>query len=1101
MRRYTEVQKAHRTAKISGSYPLASYNNNVPLFIPPSLVAIESSRVMNIDTMRHGRIAQTEFVQTLFLKAEALVNRLVMSVPLSQDTLPYDDNVWGTEDNVPCFSVYKDNQPRRLPVVLGLKRRDLHADCVGMLHRTLVEAGFSVDSSVYRLVLCTFGDACTDQEGREVARREFVLEGCWIPPYVKYDTPEDPHTSILWTCVTRVAILERLALRTDHPQLAFSAHACLQMHCPLACYLQDRPNACTELNSNPRLYSSLYPTTSKVCWAPRGWDMSFLMHECGFFTKQPVKVSGNRRKKAVKKPDMADMASITEQINAGYAVLEDIFRKSLPFKCAIRGLVYRIREECKTDRSIGDLLVELFHCSMLGGYPEAKYRPSFTGLMHLYNAFFIKPKSLEDILSWFHKDRGDKTNDFVFDDTKPFRHVWDGHPGTPEVTNAWKTNNSKKWSVEAVQRDVDEEKRRNTPISAYVHGKGQAVPKQKRAKESRNYQRLFMLTFQEMLVHNLASAPALYMAIRKPCEWDKVAANVTTQMDLVRRCVDSALRMKHINAGHMYKPGILPFAEAFIKAWPEDVFLATYNIVQSREFSVVQWEKSPLSFEAEVMSETAKIDTERRAIIETYNARNKVPINDHIKREAMRWGKLNPHNLGQAMYVCDFLENVFPPFVKQLHAARKMLDMVLVPIESPMAEIFLAPTGIHVWVIEEMFRIRKAGEMESDRNSRLAGHGTQELSTLLRSLSPDEYTFIRFFYMYAQRRRALQVYRLSQEVVEKQKIAVARKFKLSTTAELKPSMTETFICPCCNMLKASLSSADQHNVTAFGNPLAAVDPLTMKVYCAKKIKKPNKSRRNNDHKEISSDIMRAEVSTHDEVELDNETRKKHKRMFTCHSKSLQKTMTQAECNVTELIKINLLGSIVVFNDLNYTICPSCGSPMQLTRNCFKGDMFGCGSCGKIADVLYSAVCAFCKAAYLPDQETNPIVSRESKLATMRKVVEAHRTPGVFPEYNKTWVRMSIVDDSSEKEVPPPFMCGDYGRELIKNISLCPQHDQAWLLFDERKQPPWSDVHDKLNKEYCSFYMESLKTFIAYKRNAQRVNEIRMGRLAVAANLL
>lgn len=1062
---------------------------------------------MKLDTMRHGRIARSDFLQELFFTADHIVNRLVASAPLQymykrtdipelneeQDDAPdpYDPRT-DRDVNVPCYSVYKDSQPRRLPVTLGLNRFNVTADCVQMLREAIIAADMDPELPLHKFALAPFGEACSMTVLREVLREEYVKKGCWMPLEVRWDTPESEGHTILWTCITKVAVLEYLALMYDKPQVAYCAHACLQMHCPLACYIQENPHSDDQLRGNARMYNLIYPNPNQVCWAPRGWDLSPLMDECGFFTKQPIKATGSRRKKQTKKPELSEVNSILEQLRAGYTVLQDIFRKSLPFKCAIRGLVFRIREECKTDRSVGDILIELFHCSMLGGYPDAKFRPSFVTLMHLYNAFFIKPQNMDDMLSWFHKDRGEKRNDFLFDDSGPFRKVWDGHPFTPQISAAWEANCNKMWSVMAMDREAAEEKRRNTPATAFVAGKGPIVRKSKRVKESRNYQRLLMLSFQEMMVFMLPFDPALYQAIRGPCKWEHIAANATTQMDLVRRCIDSGMRLKQLNAMRMWDAVLKkdnPFPVLFAKAWPGDVFLATYGIVHSREFNVIQLQNSPLTFEAQVMTETSKIDTERRTMIETFNAMAHTRITKEMEAFIKVWGIRNPHNLSQFVYMVDFLETMFPPFVEKLKRCKDVIDYLQVPIEAPLWELIFALMDFHTLIIDKLFQLHRDSTPES---------GSHELETLLRSLGPNEYTLVKFCYTYAQKRRSLQVYRLPQDVLNKQKVAVARKFKLKSTNELLPTMTTAYICPCCNKIKPYLANADPRDVTAFGNAMSAIDPLTMKVYCANKIKKPSKSRRTKDQSEINTDLQRAEIETGTQ-ELDAETRKKHKRMFTCHSKAMQKNMMQLECNATELVAVNLLGTIAVFNDYSYTVCPSCGSAIQLTSNSFRGDSFSCGNCTMTNDTVCYAACAYCKAMYLPEKDADPILTIDEKRTKLQAVLD-RRDPTLttMPRYDRTWVTLMIHDDTeTEKDrgLPPPFIYGtnENTRTTSKRIYLCAQHDKAWILY-EQGILKWSLLHKRLKEECFSFYMAAQRKFMPYDLSKGKQRAIRLNRV-------
>ena len=1085
-----EAEEATKTAKAL----IKKKNEPCLIFIPPSLVPIQDMRQMSIKTMKNGNILGADFVQDLFDVAEAIVCAACRGKPLDIPEIVENPKKYWSDGipELPAIAVYGENKPRRLPITLALRRVNPSANCVTLLKEALLKTHVDIGKDEYKFILSSFSDACTMDDVLYRLMPTYVKTGTWKPSGLVDRTLKDPRFAIIWTCVTRIAILEILSLDYDKKDIAYCAHACMQMHCPLAIYVQTLKSYTNDnITQNKELYDCVYPNPGSVCWASSCWDISPILSNGGFFPNYGNKQPGGRRKRNEKKNDFTNPDHVSEQMIMGFRVLQSIFFKALPVKCVIRGMVDKIIQETKVDNAIGNILVEIFYCSMLGGYPNARFRPSFVGLMHLYEEFFVYPMTTMDRLEWFLAERKDERDDFLFDEHINYRHLWEGHHAFDTCSDAYRTNEKRGWSTMAVHRELNEERRRNF---GSVPSLGKATGK--RTKDSRNLQKLLMLTFQEMMGYTVPNVPALFQVIAKTYKWIEIMDNVTWQMDTIRRCIDSAIRIKHLNANRMCDSDLekdMCFKEYYDLAWPPNVFIHTTLILQNRENNPYQWHKSAHSFDVEILNVINKIDAKRRTAIETFNTADRNTIPERTKDIVRKWGIWDPSNLKRVMYWCDYLEFKDPLFVRWLSEFKVLSDVCHVIPEMPSEENVLFGGGLDIDIVKKLRSLHK---------NKMAEPETKQLTEIMEALDPDDYVLIGFFYNNIQKRRSIQIYRMPQNILEKQQLAVMKKYKKTSLKDLLPSMTTYLICPCCDTFKAYLANADPRDVTAFGNAMAAVDPLTGKVYCANKVKKQSSTRQDKDHSEIKFDTERHNRKNTG-GQLDPKDQKRHNRMYTCHWKSREKNEIQTECNNTELIPINLLGTWLLHNESNYVLCMNCGSPMQITSSCYKGDGYSCGNCTNNSTVTYNTCCAQCSRIFF-SSEAEPIpISSETKRIIVKSQLDA-RQPGLMdmPVYEHSWVAHNIFDDSSDNgiiseiafshanTIPAPKIASNEsgGDPWNKTIYLCPDHDKEWMIFIEHPVK-WSILYTGITQMWSSWYCDSSRTYMARelsKSGLQRV---------------
>lgn len=1069
--------------------------------VPPILVPIQDTRQMSAKNLKKGDIMTAEFLKDLFNVAQVIVDKMGSGESLNDPSSfrnPFEEWMKSIPE-IPSIAVYGETRTRRLPVTLALKRTRPEMNCIDMLQDCMIKANFPMESPEIKFVLCQFSAACVMDTVLAKMVKKYVHKGCWIPPGLQMTEEPNSSYTIAWTCVARVAMLETLALRYEDKDLAFSAHVCMQMHCPLAIYIQNAPDISDySLRLNRTMYDCVYPRPNCVCWCYSCWDMAPVIGNNGFFPNKSKRATG-RRKKQEKKNDFNNPDHVHEHMVAGFNVLQNIFYKALPKKCVIRSTVDKIISETEVDSSIGTILLEIFYCSMLGGYPDVEFRPSFITLVHLYECFFVAPKPIYDMLEWFREKRNDEEDHFLFDENEDYHHLWEGHHCFPRSSESYVINKKRGYSCQAVDREFAKEKRNNFGMLPSL---GKTSSKQ--TEDDKSYQRLLTMTFQEMMRFTIPNVPGLYNVIIK-YRWTDIMKSVTNEMDTLRRCIDSATRLKHRNAMKMRRPAAnkeYTFPQLFELAWPASVFLHTTQIVQNRENSPYQLYNPVNSFEDEVLLLINKLDSTRKTYIEMYNAfPDKRKFYERYEDILKTWAIFDPHNLGKAMYLPDYLEYRDPMFVKHITEFKVLSDQAHRIPEAPAKENVLFIGGIDISVVKRLEEIHQSQTGDSENT---------QLNNLLSSLAPGDLAFIRFFYAEHRERRKLQIYRLPRNILEKQKLAVVKKHKLNSVDEITPEMTTYLICPSCGDFKGYLANEDPRDVTAFGNDKAAVDPFTGKVYCANKIKKQSTTRIDKDQTEIQMDIEKHERRRKGE-EMDSKDLKKHKRIHTCHWKSQEKNEVQMECNQTELIPFNLLGTWGVYDRDNYLLCMNCSCPMQLSSNSFKGAEYTCGNCTSEKSVVYSTCCAKCGVIFFPSDEMPFPIPSDAKKIMVKAELES-RAAGLMdmPVYKKDWVAHTIFDDSPANSdaskvafqdnpfgkyiTPPKIAIVDPNSDKwIKTIYLCPDHDEGWTLFMDTPIK-WSVLWSGLEGRWYSWYSEEQRIFIAKSPTSRQVDMMFFNRM-------
>lgn len=1068
-----ELVEKDKEALQNGVYHTKQYNNQRRIFVPPSVMSTQTTRQMNL-TNRTGRVANSNYIQLLYDVSAALITRMTDGKQIDPDDIASNARaIWMSklQQDVPSIGIYGNNRVKRLPVSIGMSRRQPNIDCVEELRKALLQQ-YNELVPEHEYVLMPFGEACA--VSAEPYMR-FVGTGSWKPvPCPEY--AED--TKIAWTCMIRMSILESLAaLFKKAPTVAYCASACMQTHCPLALHITKTGTSNALITRDAVAYNAVYPHPSMACWAPRLMDMSHLLYGSGFFFKKSQKTDSGRRAQNNKdETDLHDINVILDQVEEGFEALQNILEKALPFKCVIRGLMSSLKKE-EVDPSVGKMLLEFFYCSILGGYDHAEFRPCAIAMVHLYDGFFMNPASTEEMFEWFTKDRRTEYCDFVFDDSAEYRSVWDGHAQTDAWSPAHAANVEKPWDHDMHQ----------PPFGA---------KKDVRSNDGQSLQKLFMSALQEMMSDAMMCVPALYLVVNKKGIWDKVMSSIIATMDTVRRSVNNALFMKHMNAERRYYNLLdnphsrAPFHSHYIEAWPHNVFLNCIKVMRNRDkHGYYQWRKADAGFEAMIAAMCRKIDSDRCINIKAYQDALQNGVVDKLDPQivecAMQWGMWDPHTLDTVpniIYKPTFLATQCPPFVKYLETCKYMMDQILQPVEAPVWEDML----FLMWVSASKAKMLKEFHKRSVREPE-----TRRIRQELANLPADEYTVVQFFYTYYDDRRQVQIIGLPSNIAVRQAHAVARKQMLPSVDQLEDSMSTVFVCMSCGTVKGYFADTSPRCVTAYGNKGVLIDPFTLQTYCGNKTRKPGKSKRNREQSELKQDM--------ESGEMDDKTQRKYRRIYKSIAEAERKLEIKRQCCNTPLLPIPLVGVRAVAWMKNYSVCMSCGSSMQMSGRSYKGDDFTCGNCKPVNTQLLSIHCALCQKAYAHNKNDNEkIQSAESKRAELDELLKTMDMDTVsFPKPPSSWVKFTVFDDSHLYQgVEKPYVghSTESTQGKMVQIYLCPANEQPWMLYEENLR--WSTIYTRFRGHYVSWFNKPTRTYMPMRQNSQSAHDSWMRRMDV-----
>ncbi len=194
--------------------------------------------------------------------------------------------------------------------------------------------------------------------------------------------------------------------------------------------------------------------------------------------------------------------------------------------------------------------------------------------------------------------------------------------------------------------------------------------------------------------------------------------------------------------------------------------------------------------------------------------------------------------------------------------------------------------------IEMLLNAEKHYQQQSIRN---------EVRKTLKNISRHDFEAIRcLFQTTHQTHEEIKIFDLPQHYVEKQLVALRRRYGIAKEEPLPEYVGIIYACLNCHTVKAFISKSTSKNVRdACGHCKVIVDDFTLKIYCGNK-------------KSTSTTKKRKQVTD----------ARAAKREW----KNKRKNLEAETCENTEILQICLTGKLLEYHGQLYLFCPECGLP-------------------------------------------------------------------------------------------------------------------------------------------------------------------------------
>lgn len=286
------------------------------------------------------------------------------------------------------------------------------------------------------------------------------------------------------------------------------------------------------------------------------------------------------------------------------------------------------------------------------------------------------------------------------------------------------------------------------------------------------------------------------------------------------------------------------------------------------------------------------------------------------------------------MHECEHHDDVLAMASGRHRYWKLMYDMLirvpLAPMPLEWLEIFgVAPENI-----------KKLQTLQTNYNTTgVKGN----LRVFIRSLSREEFEIIRSLASAYDRKVNVRMFTLPVHITVRQIRALRHMHNVKDGEELHPTMGSTLICMECQQFKgfvAHKTAKKVHNIHAYGQTRVLVDDDTGKLYCGKRLDKIEKKR------DLCSYAWELEIN---KEEKDSRKTAKDKR----------KEETNRLCAQNELQRVSLIGNMLQFYGVLYTICPQCGNFCKYDpKNMYNG--FYCGCCMEYGHLFRNIRCEWCR---------------------------------------------------------------------------------------------------------------------------------------------
>lgn len=262
------------------------------------------------------------------------------------------------------------------------------------------------------------------------------------------------------------------------------------------------------------------------------------------------------------------------------------------------------------------------------------------------------------------------------------------------------------------------------------------------------------------------------------------------------------------------------------------------------------------------------------------------------------------------------------------------------------------------------------------------------LKHFLSNLCRSEFECVRDICDSYDRRTNIRIFTLPVHTYVGQCKALRRKHRVRHGQPLPDIAGEIMVCLNCKQFKSFINKHNAkgkaENLYAYGHKKVLVEyeftengPKLM-TYCGRRCEKSDgKKRHNYSSTQFSSymDVSEAQIRN-------QQTERNRKRQ----SKEIRKELSNVVCSKTPLVKVSLLGRILEFYGSLYTICASCGNPMEYNHYFMRERGFYCGCCLSSNGELYTTISCWYCSAIKHNESWSPVTVRSEEEPEVREQI-------------------------------------------------------------------------------------------------------------------
>lgn len=331
----------------------------------------------------------------------------------------------------------------------------------------------------------------------------------------------------------------------------------------------------------------------------------------------------------------------------------------------------------------------------------------------------------------------------------------------------------------------------------------------------------------------------------------------------------------------------------------------------------------------------------------------------HIESQFVQINKSQVHHLYRphrssfsktVLQECERLDdaeclNYVTKYFKSEH--KELMWQLAIRYESKKKQIPLQ------WLEYFNFKKENIQKITSIQDNYLFEGSKTNLKAFLKQLDRASFETLRAFCDVFERRINYRMYTLPAHIYVLQIKAIRRKYHIPNGQPLGSQHGTALVCLHCKTFKSFVNKivkGKTKNLMAYGHRKVLIDDDTMELYCGKRSEKLSDGK-----KRTLPDASIAGTLDHDILSAANERVKKRT------AKEIRKELKNNLCSQTKLKSINLIGRVLQFYGVLYTVCPSCGNFMEYSNKYFLKDTFYCGGCLSDNGELFSSIkCLFCK---------------------------------------------------------------------------------------------------------------------------------------------